>query len=750
MQSLSFEPLIPPALWLTLAVSAAALLLWYGRRRPASVRRWRWTGILTLATVCMALLLLVLLNPTWIEPIAPPGGKPLLTILVDATASMATPDAPDNRTRFQEAARLAKACAEQLHDRYEVRVMTFTDAPRPIDPAALDAVQPDGVVTDLSAALTESLVENGGQGQILMLLSDGIHNGGGGSASVLEAVRLARALGTPVYTRTLGGEPSIRDLAVEFRSPQEVAYIGQKVSVTALLRQRGFTGATATLVLSLAGQDLERRPVSLTQEAIEVSFDVSQEKPGLYRYELRAEPLKGEASLANNTATLLLRVMDKPVRVLLLEGKPYWDGKFLMRTLLSDASVELDSVVRLGENRLLQRTFRREKDKGTAAQEEWQIVGDVAASLADGKALKSYHVILLGRDADSFLTDPVLTQLRAWLSREGGALVCARGQPTSEVNQRLGQLLPVRWAPARESRFRVHLTQRGRDLRWFPQVGRESSGAALAQLPPLAAASRAEQPKPLAVVLATARSAGGDAEDPVVTYQPYGSGRVVVIEGSGMWRWAFLPPTQQQHDEIYRSLWRGLMRWLITSGDLLPGQKMLLRSDRVTFGTTEPATATLLLREDEGERKQTPLVELRGERVEGVRSVAPSPLGEEPGTFRVVFGKLPEGRYQIRVAGTPETDATTNAAFDVRSLSEEQLDLKARPDLMERIAKESGGAVLEGSRPGDLVAQFERHREQSRPARVQRLTAWDRWWVLLAVVGLWGSTWLLRRRGGLV
>jgi hypothetical protein len=748
MQTLSFEPLIPPALWLALAVAAAVLLAWYAWRRPGGVSRLRWVAILIPAGLGLALVLLVLLNPTWIEPVAPPGGKPLFTILVDATASMATADAPDGKSRFQAAARLAKACVDKLGDRYEVKVATFSGSVKPTDPAALENVPPDGTITDLAEAVTESIVQNPAEGRILMLLSDGIHNGGGGSASVLEAVRLARALATPIYTYTLGGEPPIQDLAVEFRSPQEVAYINQKVSATAVLRQRGFNGATATLVLSLAGKELERRQVALQRESTEVVFQVGQEKPGLYRYELRAEPLPGEASQTNNTAPLSLRVMDKPVRVLFLEGKPYWDAKFLMRTLLSDASLELDSVVRLGENRLLRRTFRREAGKEPKeSQEQWQIVGDIAGALADGQMLKTYQIVVLGRDADSFLTDAVLAQLKTWLSREGGALVCSRGQPTSQVNQRLGQLLPVRWTPAPEVRFRVHLTERGRDLRWFPQVGRESAGATLAQLPTLATTSRAEQPKPLTVVLATGRG-GAEAEDPVVAYQPYGTGRVVVVEGAGMWRWAFLPPQQQQHDEVYRSLWHGLTRWLITSGDLLPGQKMLLRSDRITFGSTEPATATLLLREEE--RKQTPLVELRGDGIAEARPFTPAPLGDEPGTFRVVFGKLPEGRYQIRVAGTPETDGATNAAFDVRSLFDEQLDLKARPDLMARIAQDSGGAVLQGSDPREVLAQFVQHREQSRPVRVQRLAAWDRWWVLVTLFGLWGVSWLLRRSGGLV
>jgi len=44
--------------------------------------------------------------------------------------------------------------------------------------------------------------------------------------------------------------------------------------------------------------------------------------------------------------------VDQPVRVLLLEGKPYWDTKFLVRHLVADPSVALTSVVQLAEGRL--------------------------------------------------------------------------------------------------------------------------------------------------------------------------------------------------------------------------------------------------------------------------------------------------------------------------------------------------------------------------------------------------------------
>src|SRR5688500_994111 len=107
MNSLRFEPLIPGALWMALAAVGAALLLFYAlRRRPGGGGRGRWGAIVALMAWAVALVLAVLLNPTWVREIPPPAGKPLLTVLVDASGSMVTPDA-DGRPRYDSAVRSA-------------------------------------------------------------------------------------------------------------------------------------------------------------------------------------------------------------------------------------------------------------------------------------------------------------------------------------------------------------------------------------------------------------------------------------------------------------------------------------------------------------------------------------------------------------------------------------------------------------------------------------------------------------------
>ena len=747
MDTLSFEPLISFTLWLTLLAAAVVFFVIYAWRRPGGMSRPRWTWIILLSATGTVLVFVILLNPTWIEREAPPGGKPLLTIAVDATESMATPDALGGKSRWQEAVTLAQACADQLGDRFDIRLFTFADQPTATDRLKLRERMPTGKLSDLASAIAHSVDANRTQGQALLLLSDGIHNAGGGSERVLDAVQQTRAQSCRIYTHTLGGDTVIQDVAVEFRAPLELAFVGQKVPISVRLRQRAFDGARAEVVLRQQDKEIAQQETALLKEVTETRFEVSQDKPGLYRYEVRVAPLPGEISTVNNTATFVLRVVNEPVRLLLLEGKPYWDAKFLVRTILGDPSIELDSVVRMSENRFLRRTMKRPPgDKGeiTPVREEWKTVGSFADP-AQAEWLRQYQIVVLGRDAEVFLNDAVLAQLRSWLLNDGGCLVCYRGKPTALVSERLGQLLPVRWTPVRESRFRVELTDRGQDLRWFGVSGLESAEV-LGRLPTLATTARAENPRPLATVVATAAA----PDQPVLSYQPVGSGRVVVIEGSGMWRWAFLPPQQQAQglDDVYRALWHNLLRWAVSSADLRPGQQMALRSDKVSFNVNEPASATLLLRDEKG---RPPTVELKGAGLSEPRLITPVPLADEVGAFRVNFGKLPEGWFQARaVHANAKEGAATECAFDVRSFSEEQLDLKARPDLMARTAQLSGGSVVSDPRPAVIAAQIEQDLEAGRTVRVHRLSAWDRWWVLLGGLGLWTATWTLRRRSGLV
>src|SRR5258708_32873692 len=96
-----------------------------------------------------------------------------------------------------------------------------------------------------------------------------------------------------------------------------------------------------------------------------------------------------------------------------------------------------------------------------------------------------------------------------------------------------------------------------------------------------------------------------------------------------MWRWAFLPPQYQQHDQVYASMWQSLLRWLISSVGLVPGRDLVLRTDKVTYASGESISALLLRREDSAAPK-TLEVEFAGEGGGPSATYPAVPPGGEP------------------------------------------------------------------------------------------------------------------------
>ena len=750
MSDLDFQPLIPSALWLVLAVAAGGAMIWYASSRPAGVGRWAWRTMVALMTTVMAVVLVVLLNPTWSHQIEPPGGKPVLTVLIDGSGSMATPDAAGGATRFTAAGQFASSVASSLSEQFDVRVCEFDRSVKTIDIGDLAAAQPTGPSTDLEAAIKSATEQEHAQGQAVVLLSDGIDNAGA-VARVLKAARVAKSIECPIYTRTFGGDIQTNDLAIELRSSQDLAIAGQKLPLTATISHHGVTSGKTIVTLLQDGREVDRRAVLLDPTGpSDVHFMISQDKVGVYPYELALQPMPGQTSLASTTATYLLRVVDEPVRVLVLEGKPYWDSKFFIRTLAADPAVAVDAITRISDGRLMERMISHASasDGHDDAKETWNILTDPKSFLASVDRLNGYQIVVLGRDVGPFLDDNAITNLQTWIAQQGGSLVCYRGSPMDQRDPRLEKLLPVDWSTAEPSRSRMALTQQGKSLNWVQGDG--GSDDPLPRLPSLGGAQSVNSTKPLAVVLATSTLADG-TQSPAVVYQQYGTGRVLSIEGSGMWRWAFLPPQYQDQEQAYASLWQSMMRWLSSSGNLTPGQLCSLRTDQTRFGTDQPATATLLVREGKDKASVPPveLVMMGGSA--SAKIISPAPIGTQAGIYRVNFGPLLEGKYQAKVRGAKDDDPSSRIMFEVRRYDQEEVDLQARPDLMQRIASDSGGGVLGAADPvGDLTTQFKHAISRAHPPQIEHTSAWDRWWLLMGVLGIWGISWALRRSGGLI
>lgn len=770
---LTIEPKIPLGLWWALAAVALAAVVFYALRRDWPVSPARRIGVIALLALGMVGPLLIALNPIWIEPLPPLPGQPRLTLLVDGTSSMKVADADAQKTGSRWDRALELAAEVKAEGTVEVRKLAFADGPLPLPEAGSELSQwPLGRRTDLAGALRQTMRSGSPQGHAIFLISDGAHNVGSAHA-VLAAARESNSLATPIYTLTLGSQVGLKNLSLMARNPRMIAFPDQPLALRVRVANSGLTGNSTQVSLFEDDLLLATQTLRLTDEAVqELRFELPQgPSAALQRYRFVATEVTGEATAADNQTTVLVQRLEAPIGVLVLEGKPYWDNKFLIRNLATDPVVQLTSITKLGPQRFLQRRLQPAAQRGAdaaavdgdaadgdaervgAAPEDWSVEQQLESPLQRLELLDDYRLVILGRDADSFLTPEAVENLRQWITRSGGCLLCSRGAPSDQIATKLAEILPVRWSDNEQTRFRTRLSQYGVDAAVFDSLLAEGSDP-LATLPSLAADSLPKQRSALPQVLIQSIDDASGQSIPVVTYQSYGGGQTIVVEGAGMWRWAFLPPQHANKDKIYPSLWQSLIQWVVSQQDLMPGQQVAIRPDLASFMAGDQVTASILLKEpalftdSQGRSDLTVLLQTLHEPLP--RRVTPAASGLDETVLRVDFGDLAVGYYTASVVHGADDEVLAETAMEVRDPWYESLDVDARPDLMRRIAQLSGGAVIGPEDAAELVQKFQQRLEDNRPSKMTRTTMWDRPPVLMLILSGWIGTWIVRRRIGLI
>ncbi len=737
-----FDPPFGPVQTVALALLTVgiALALYLGREMRQSKRN---PLLLALRAGIVLMLAALLLNPVASINAPQVKGKAPFLILLDTSRSMTTPDVPTAsgmETRWSAARRATlenPALMNALARQYQVRVYGFDSRAAATDPNLLRALEkPNGEHTNLGDALTQAINANrpaassGVSGGVL-LVSDGRDNG---QTSPLDAARAAKSLGFPVFTLCEGQETRAQDVQVVAQRPQVFAEPGQEIELVADLRDNGIAQAPVSVTLLRDGKRVAAQTLTLTPGRHEVSFPVVEPHKGFYRYAVACSPAPGETDLTNNRANIFLNVMDTHARVLLLEGQPTWDSKFLAQTLRDDPTLLLDSVYQLTDTR----PFAVSGSAETPLLKVPHTVDEFA----------HYDVVLLGRGYESFFDAAATEALKKWVGDRGGCLVFLRGR-ADERTPALRELEPIVYGTQELETAQIRLTEAGRSHPGFAFDTAEDAQTVVKKLPSLMTATRVQNEKALAVVLARASDSAGDGEaKPMATlaYQRFGQGKVMAVVGQGLWRWAFLPPDLEKYGKVYPEFWTQTIRWLVSESDFLPGQNVALRTDKTTYSAGETVN---LLGFQRGAKAALPLITLTlpdGK----MTTLTPAKGDGKTADFTATHRPTLSGEYVATIAPPPgnKKAVPVSAAFTVFTGQEEDANRSADPPLMQQIAAVGSGQMLLF---GELNSLPERLRAAELSAvRVEEPhTLWDRGWVLALLLGLLATEWLLRRRLGL-
>ena len=714
-----------------------------------SIGSFRRAALLTMRLAVLAGLLVLLMRPMAFEPREEVREKPVFSIMLDCSKSMCTEDAgEDSRGRFEAAIDALRRqdgdALRRLNANYHLKFYRFAKDLRPVSLEELTALaRPDGEATHLAQALLNVVQANqdrkhGG----ILLISDGRDNEGSTLAGVRGVGRQLRAERIPVWTVPVGAATVVKDVSVVARLSSNFIFVKQPATLQVVVAASGYSNWYARVNLYREDEYVESKEVHLRDGHARLSFPVREEHKGVFQYRVEVEPLAGETDVLNNKRSVMARVVDDRTGVLVLEARPYWDSKFLLRALRADTNVDVTAVFSINPRKVFAIAERLSDEDMT----QKDVSRDVKMPTTKDELFK-YDCVFLGKDLASALSGDQLKLFRDYLTERGGSLVFFRGKPYEGELPDAADIEPVEWGSESLDSARFELTRQGRATPIFDFGQGKESDVVIRELPEMISLAEVREEKSLAVVLARGKGGEANQELAAIAYHRYGKGKVMSIAATGLWRWAFLPEKLERYDEVYRRFWSQMIRWLVSDSDFLPGQDIAFRTSKYTYAPGETVRMTVHTKHVELARyhPRIELVQPDGKTM----MLTPAEQEEHKGTYMTYYKPELEGEYKAILhndAGEPKRDV---ARFTVYEDSVEQRYVSVDRELMEQVAGMTGGSMLELEELGelpDMAREFERVTRE----RVEPIDVWDKLPVFLALVGMLGVEWLTRRKSGLV
>lgn len=802
---LGFAHELPLWAWVLIVGALGAFAAWSYWRLQGPV--WARGGLAVLRTLALALLALLLAGPRaerQIERVE----RDWVVVMVDQSASLTVRDAPPAqgaapRTRSQQLVDTLTRHGDvlaRLREQRNVLLMGFDaqaydlpweQGPEGIAQLAQGLSAPMGNRTALGASMARALERVAGKPVAgIVLISDGRSTDQPGRA-VLQELQERQV---PVFAVPLGSASAVPDVAIARVDAPAAAFVGDRVPVVVDVEAQGADATTASTPLAGAaielvdqdGRVLDRRPLDGPAASpsadgrtrVTLQAQAQEGNAGQRTWSVRLALAEGAPDLTseNNAARVPVELVDRPLRVLYIDGTPRWEYRFLKSMLVRERSVRSSILLLAAERRFIQEGTDRLTSMPVGPQ-DWA----------------PFDVVVLGDVRPGLFTPEQLAGLREHVARRGAGLLWVGGEaftPNAWAGGALTDLLPFTLSGSSAEGDALG----GAGVRAFTQPVLIAPGPAaptygLLQLgdtpdaswpealrrpelgwPLLRWAQRIEPAwlKPTAEVLAMAQPVGADGgtqgpPTPLIMTMRYGAGRVAYVGTDETWRLRY-----GRGSALPERLWIPTIRLLARGSLGRSGKPLLVEASPRTALTGQPVRLTVTLLDQAlidrragevqvrvGERREgssgaSTLLSLRAEAGAGPGSLGPGSLA--PGNAEAASAAsysglwVPDqpGEFVVAPADAALAGLDASATVSVVLPEDELRRPQADHAALASLAGVSGGAVIAPEELGKL--------ERLLPNRELRVlgspvieTLWDKPWAMVLLFGLLFLEWAGRR-----
>ena len=711
---------------------------------------------LSLTRILILLMLVLVLGSPFLKLDHKAENKPIVAVLFDHSQSMQLPAGPyeseGELLRIAEAAgyrasgaaadadtrralnrmsraKLAQAVVggsagpffQKLAKNFDVQYFSFSgDLTRiGVDPAAPKLPEPPtlgGPRTQMGDAVTKVLDDAAGRHVAgIVLLGDGQNNGGRPPA---EAAAAAKGMGTPIFTVPVGSSRRLQDVAIVDLFATSLVTVEDTVRVAVTIESHGFDKRPVKVQLRDGDVLLDAKDIILRdteQQQVELSFKAKKVGAHFLTVTVPPQPEEPEHLRANNTDNVFVRVSEDKLKVLLIEGRPHWDFRFLKNALRRDNGIG----------------GRTGKEVDIRLETEWRRLSKADQAKALPRSLDQlaeYHTVILG-DVSRRMLDDDFIDLLVKAVREGGLGLVVQAGPMNmphRFDEKLQDLLPVRLrkgVPGRYPRgvpsFRLELAPEGsihEAMRFYDEPGRNQN--AWANLPRYYWCAAAERPAPGATVLAWNPIQTDYGKLPLIAHHFAGRGRVLFVGTDETFRWR-----QNVGERFFYRFWGQATRF-VARRDVRGGKKSWIEVRPLRAQPGENAEIELMAFGPDGVALGDPkqVVQVTGGGKMQAVELSADPLVKGRYTGRIT----PTSAGEYLVAYTPVGEKepvegrlrVTNATEELR---QPNVNRDRAGDDRVRLAGTDGRIARSGEHRGQAQGRLEVHGTASRGELVGQL-----------------------------
>jgi uncharacterized membrane protein len=711
------------SVFLVMATAGVSAVAW---RRGGGDRA---LGLLELVRLSIAGLVAVLLNqPEWVEP-RRPEGRPVIAVLHDASRSMDTQDVPAADGLQSRRSAVAELTTSEfwrpLAERFDLVVEPFSAMPA----AGTDIGSPLAGIAGRFAAL-----------RAVVLTSDGDWNEG---PAPLDSIGPLAAARIPILAVPVGSQTPLPDIDVSSVDCPTVGVAGKPVRIPFSVQSTMPEERTVTVRLEVPGGRSFQKPLTIpAMGRVTDWFHWTPEEVGDGEVTLLVDPVAGELLFDNNRRRAPISIRREKLRVLVVEGTPRWEYRYLRNALVRDPGVQVSCL-------LFQPGLERRGGGGSDAIDRFPSGLD---------ELSAYDVVFLGdvEVGPDQLSPEDCRLLAGLVEYQASGLVFMpgwRGGQETFSGTPLEDLCPVVLDPRRPdgmttaSPRRLALTEEGRaSLLTKLADTPEENLAVWESLPGVQWYAPVIRAKAGSEVLAVHEDAANEfGRIPLLVTRSYGAGKVLYMATDGAWRWR-----KGVEDRYHYRFWGQVVRWMAYRRNMARGERMSLSftPERPQLGRSLAFDARVA--DTVGgpltQGEVTARITAPSGSVDTVRFVPPA--GDtEWGVFAASYLPREPGRHEV-VLGCRDTGDALETSFVVQGSPLEPVGRPARPEVLAEVAQATGGRIVP---PSGLVSLVEAVRDLPEPPpELRRMKLWAHPVAAAALIGLLGLFWIGRKWRGLL